>query len=126
LSFYFDKNNFNSTFNGRHASLTMFSIDFSFQNLVFWNLFEFSVAKIIKNPISRTFESKFYQIISIKSCSSRSFQQHQRHILIPQNFQLQFNLIFNEKIIQYSRTSTLQVQMPSKQADAPLLESFPK
>ncbi len=28
-------------------------------------------------------ESKSYQINSIKSCSSRSFQQHQRHISIP-------------------------------------------
>jgi hypothetical protein len=27
-------------------SVTMFSTDFSFQNLVFWNLFEFSVAEI--------------------------------------------------------------------------------
>jgi hypothetical protein len=28
-------------------------------------------------------ESKSYQINSIKSCSSRSFQQHQMHIPIP-------------------------------------------
>jgi hypothetical protein len=28
-------------------------------------------------------ESTSYQINSIKSCSSRSFQQHQRHIPIP-------------------------------------------
>jgi len=28
-------------------SVTTFSTDFSFQNLVFWNLFEFSVVKII-------------------------------------------------------------------------------
>jgi hypothetical protein len=40
LNFYFDNNNFNSTINGRLASLTMFSTNFSF--LVFWNLFEFS------------------------------------------------------------------------------------
>jgi len=31
-------------------------------------------------------ESKSYQINSIKSCSSRSFQQHQRHIPIPPKF----------------------------------------
>jgi hypothetical protein len=44
-----------------------------------------------------------------------------------QNFQLQFNLIFNEKIIQYSRTFAPQVQMSWNQAHAPLLiESFPK
>jgi hypothetical protein len=32
--------------NGRHSSVTTSSTDFSFQNLVFWNLFEFSVAEI--------------------------------------------------------------------------------
>ncbi len=42
-------------------------------------------------------------------------------------FQLWFNLIFSEKIIQYSRTFALQVQMSWNQAHAPLLvESFPK
>ncbi len=41
------------------------------------------------------------------------------------NFQLQLNLIFKWR--NHSRTSTLQVQMPWNQADAPLLlESFPK
>jgi hypothetical protein len=44
-----------------------------------------------------------------------------------QKFRLWFNLIFSEKLIQYSRTSTLQVQPPSNQANAPLLlKSFPK
>ncbi len=38
-----------------------------------------------------------------------------------------FNIIFNERIIQYSRTFTLQVQMSWNQANAPLLvKSFPK
>jgi hypothetical protein len=32
--------------NGQPSSVTTFSTDFSFQNLVFWNLFEFSVAEI--------------------------------------------------------------------------------
>jgi hypothetical protein len=31
-------------------------------------------------------ESKSHQINSIKSCSSRYFQQHQRHIPIPPKF----------------------------------------
>jgi hypothetical protein len=40
---------------------------------------------------------------------------------------LQLNLIFNEKIVQYSRTFALQVQTPWNQAHAPLLiEIFPK
>jgi hypothetical protein len=44
-----------------------------------------------------------------------------------QNIQLGFNLIFTEEIIQYSRTSTQQVQTPWNQARAPLLlKSFPK
>jgi len=44
-----------------------------------------------------------------------------------QNFQLWFNLIFNEKIIQYSRTFALQIQTSWNQAHAPLLvENFPK
>ncbi len=64
-------------------SVTKSSTDFSFQNLVFWNLFEFSVAEITYLPHS---ESISDQINSIKSCSSRSFQQHQWHIPIPPKF----------------------------------------
>ncbi len=67
-------------------SVNPFSTDFSFQNLILKNLFEFLVAKIILKSISPTFESKSYQINSIKSCSSRSFQEHQRHISIPPEF----------------------------------------
>jgi hypothetical protein len=47
-------------------------------------------------------ESKSYQINSIKSCSSRSFQQHQRHIPIPPKFSAwtQFNFEWkNHKIL---------------------------
>ncbi len=43
------------------------------------------------------------------------------------NFLLWFNWIFSEKFIQYSRTSTPQIETIWNQADAPLLvESFPK
>jgi hypothetical protein len=43
------------------------------------------------------------------------------------NFQLLFNLVFREKIIQYSRFFAPQTQMSWNQAHAPLLvESFPK
>ncbi len=41
--------------NGKTSSVTTFSTDFSFQNLVFWNLFEFSAAEIILKSISPTF-----------------------------------------------------------------------
>jgi hypothetical protein len=42
------------------------------------------------------------------------------------DFQLQFNWIFNERIVQYSTTFAPQVQTPWNQAHAPvLIESFP-
>ncbi len=68
-----------------------------------------------KINISHKSESKSYQINSIKSCSSRAFQEHQRHIPIPLKFSATINLIFSEEIIQYSRTSTPQVQTPWNQ-----------
>ncbi len=44
-----------------------------------------------------------------------------------QKFQLWFNSIFSEEIIQYSRTFAMQVQTPWNQTHAPLLlKSFPK
>jgi hypothetical protein len=53
----------------------------------------FQWQKSLKNQYLPHSEFKSYQINSIKSCSSRSFQQHQRHIPIPLNFQLRLNLI---------------------------------
>jgi hypothetical protein len=45
--------------NGEPSSLTK-SIDFSFQNLVFWNLFEFSATKItLKINISHILNPNF-------------------------------------------------------------------
>jgi hypothetical protein len=64
-------------------SVTTSSTDFSFQNLVFWNLFEFSVTKITKKKNLPHSKSKSYQKDSIKSSSSRSVQEHQGHIPIP-------------------------------------------
>jgi hypothetical protein len=64
-------------------SVTRSSTDFSFQNLVYLN---FQWQKSLKNQDLPHSESKSYQINSIKSCSSRSFQQHQRHIPIPPKF----------------------------------------
>jgi hypothetical protein len=54
-------------FFGKPSSVTTFSTDLSLQNLVFWNLFEFSVAEIIFNQYFPHFESKSYQTNSIKS-----------------------------------------------------------
>ncbi len=68
-------------------SVTTSSTDFSFQNLVFWNFWNFQRQKSLKIQYFPHSESKSYQITSIKSCSSRSFQQqHQRHIPIPPKF----------------------------------------
>jgi len=79
--------------NGRPSNVITFSIDFSFQNLIFCDLFEFSMTKITYMQHFPHPKSKNFKIYSIKSCSSRSFQHHQRHIV----WQLWFNLIFNEK-----------------------------
>ncbi len=113
--------------NDKPSRVTTFSTDLSFQNLFFWNLFEFSVQKSLLNQYLPHPESKSYQINSIKSCSSRSFQQHQRHIPIPLKFSAKISFNFSEEIIQFSRTFASQVQTPCNQAHAPLLvESFPK
>ncbi len=49
------------------------------------------------------------------------------HSQFLKKIQLPFNFIFNEKIIQCSRTFAMQVQTAWNQADAPfLLKSFPK
>ncbi len=46
----------------------------------------FQRQKSLKHQYLPHSESKSYHINSIKSCSSRSFQQHQRHIPIPPKF----------------------------------------
>ncbi len=70
---------------GVGPSVTTSSTDFSFQNLVFfWEfIWIFSGRNPLKNRYLPHSESKSYQINSIKSCSSRTFQQHQSHIPIP-------------------------------------------
>jgi ABC-type multidrug transport system fused ATPase/permease subunit len=53
----------------------------------------FQQQKSNKNQYFSHFESKYYQIDSIKSFSSRSFQQHQRHVPISPKIsvEIQFN-----------------------------------
>jgi hypothetical protein len=87
----------------------------------------FQRKKSLKNQYLPHFESKSYQINFIKSCSSRSFQKHHRHIPIPPKFSVTYSLISSEEIIQYWRTFAPQVQMSWNQAHASLLvETFPK
>jgi len=64
----------------------------------------FQQQKLLKNQYLPHSESKSYQINSIKSCSSRSFQEHRRHIpntpktlaMISFNFQSKNQSIFNK------------------------------
>jgi hypothetical protein len=78
---------------------------------IFRAYLNFQQLKSLGNQYLPHSESKSYQINSIKSYSSRSFQQHQRHIQNSSEiFQLWFNLIFSEEIIQYPRTFAPQVQ----------------
>ncbi len=83
--------------------------------------------KSLSNQSLTHSESKSFQINSIKSCSSRSFQQHQKHIPIPPKFSATISFHFILELIQYSRPFASQVQTPWNHARAPLLiESFPK
>ncbi len=54
----------------------------------------FQWQKSLKNQDLPHFESKSYQINSLKSCSSRSFQQHQRHIPTPPKFSAMISFHF--------------------------------
>ncbi len=108
-------------------SVTTSSTDFSFQNLFFGIYLNFQQQKSLKNQYLPHSESKSHQINSIKSCSSRSFHSTKGTFQFLRNFQLRFNFISSEEIIQYSRTFALQVQTSWNQACAPLLvEGFPK
>jgi len=100
---------------------------FPFKTWFFGIDLNFQQQKSLKNRDLPHFESKSYQINSIKSSSSRSFQHTKGTFQFLWSFQLWFNLIFNEEIIQYSRTFGPQVQTSWNQAHAPfLVESFPK
>jgi len=73
-------------------------------------------------------ESKSYQINFIKYIAHQDLSNNTKGTCqFLWNFQLRFNLIFSEEIIQYSRTFAPQVQRSWNQAHAPLLiKSFPK
>jgi hypothetical protein len=59
---------------------------FPYKTWLFEIYLNFQQQKLLKNQYLPHSESKSYQINSTKSYSSRSFQQHQRHIPIPPNF----------------------------------------
>jgi hypothetical protein len=69
----------------------------------------------------------FHQINSIKSCSSRSFQQHQSHIPIHPKFSATIEFNFQWRNHSIFKNFCTEVQAPWNQAHAPLLvKSFPK
>ncbi len=74
------------------------------------------------------YESKSYQINSIKSCSSdlSNKQTLKAHSNSSQIFSFQFTLIFNEEIIQYSRTFVFCKSKNISPCTKLLIESFPK
>jgi hypothetical protein len=93
-------------------SVTMFSTEFSFQNLVFEIYLNFQWKKSLKNQYLPHSKSKSYQINSIHPAHQGLSNNTKGTFQFLRNFQLQFNLIFSEKIIQYSKTSTPQDQTP--------------
>jgi hypothetical protein len=84
----------------------------------------FQWQKALLNQYLPHSESKTYHINSTKSCSSRSFQQHQTHIPIPPKKLDKIYLVFSEEIIQYSRTFAPQVQTSWNQAHAHSSRAF--
>ncbi len=87
----------------------------------------FQRQKSLKNQYLPHSESKSYQINFIKSYLADLPNNTKGTFWFLKKFQLQFNLIFSEEIIQYSRTFAPEVQISWNQAHAPLLiESFPK
>jgi hypothetical protein len=75
----------------------------------------FELQKSLQNQYLPHSESKSHQINSIKSCSSRSFQQHQRRISIPPKFSvmIQFNLEWrNHSIFNNFCTASPNVMEP--------------
>jgi hypothetical protein len=87
----------------------------------------FSGRNHLKSNISHIPNPKSYQINSIKSCSSRSFQQHQRHIPFSPKFSATIYLIFSEEKAFNIQELFHHKSNAMDQAHAPLLiKSFPK
>ncbi len=74
-------------------------------NLVFWNLFQFLVAEItLKLNISHTLNPNLIKYIPLNPAHHDRSNNTKDKFQFLQNFQLQFNLVFREEIIKYSRT----------------------
>ncbi len=109
-------------------SVNLSSTDFSFQNLVFWNWFEF-LADInhLKFNIFHILNPNVTKWILLNPAHHDLSNYTKATFQFLWNFQLWLNLILTEEIVQYSRTFASQVWMSWNQAHAPLLvKGFPK
>ncbi len=78
-------------------SVTTSSTDFPFKTWFFGIYLNFQRQKSLQNQYLPHSESKSYQINSVKSCSSRSFQQYQRLIPILPKFSARIYFNFQWK-----------------------------
>ncbi len=101
---------------------------FPFKTWFFWEfIWIFSSRKSFQNQYLAHSESKSYHIHSINPARQDLSNGIKGTFQCFRSFQLWFNLIFSEEIIQYWKTFAPQVQTPWNQAHASLLvESFPK
>jgi hypothetical protein len=93
---------------------------------IYWN---FQWQKSLKNQyLPHLWIQIFYQINSTKSCSWRSFQQHERHIPIPLKFLATIKSNFHWRNHSIFELLHCKSKMSWNQANAPLvlLKSFPK
>jgi hypothetical protein len=90
---------------------SFFFFKISFQNLVFRIYLNFQQQKSLKNQYLLHSESKSYQITPIESLLNQDLSNNTKCTFQSlKKIQLWFHLIFNEKIIPYSRTFAPQVQ----------------
>jgi hypothetical protein len=85
-------------FNGKPSSVAHSQLIFLSKTWFFGVYLNFQRQTSFKNQYLPHPESKSYQINSIKSCSSRSFQQTKGTSQFLWSFQLQFNLISVKKL----------------------------
>jgi hypothetical protein len=109
-------------------NVTMSSTEFSFQNLVFLEfIWIFSSRNHFRINISHILNPNPTKSIPLNSAHQDLSNSTKGKFQFLRNLQVQFNLIFNEKIIQYSRTFALQFQTSWNQGHAPvLIKRFPK
>ncbi len=95
---------------------------------VFFKIYlNFQQLKWLKNQHLPCSEFKSYQMNSLNPAHQDLSINTKGTFQFLWNVQLQFNIIFSEKIIQYSKTFASPVQTPWNQANTPLLlKSFPK